>query len=130
LHPMAFPTPTTACVDDHSEIARADELVVGDRQLDDTGNLGRHRHHIGAYRPSMPGRYRKPQADAAWAAQQRFLSEIFGGGFGLGMGLLLHRLGVGEIERPTHTLDVALGEQRTDVDLETCMTDNGVSDLR
>jgi hypothetical protein len=89
---MAFPTPTTACVDDHSEIARADELVVGDRQLDDTGNLGRHRHHIGAYRPSMPGRYRKPQADAAWAAQQRFLSEIFGGGFGLGVGLLLHRL--------------------------------------
>jgi hypothetical protein len=27
----------------------------------------------------MPGRYRKPQADAAWAA--RFLSEIFAGSF-------------------------------------------------
>jgi carboxymethylenebutenolidase len=33
---------------------------------------------------TMPGRYRKPQADAAWAAQQRFLSEIFGGGFDRG----------------------------------------------
>jgi carboxymethylenebutenolidase len=29
---------------------------------------------------TMPGRYRQPQADAAWAAQQRFLSEIFAGG--------------------------------------------------
>jgi hypothetical protein len=24
----------------------------------------------------MPGRYRKPQADAGWAAQQRFLAEV------------------------------------------------------
>jgi carboxymethylenebutenolidase len=30
---------------------------------------------------TMPGRYRKPQADAAWAAQQRFLSEVFAGSF-------------------------------------------------
>jgi carboxymethylenebutenolidase len=30
---------------------------------------------------TMPGRYRKPQADAAWAAQQRFLSGIFAGNF-------------------------------------------------
>jgi carboxymethylenebutenolidase len=30
---------------------------------------------------TMPGRYRKPQADAAWAAQQRFLSEVFAGNF-------------------------------------------------
>jgi carboxymethylenebutenolidase len=29
---------------------------------------------------TMPGRYRKPQADAGWAAQQHFLKEIFGGG--------------------------------------------------
>ena len=29
---------------------------------------------------TMPGRYRKPQADAGWAAQQRFLSEVFAGG--------------------------------------------------
>ena len=28
---------------------------------------------------TMPGRYRKPQADAGWAAQQRFLSEVFAG---------------------------------------------------
>jgi len=28
---------------------------------------------------TMPGRYRKAQADAAWAAQQRFLREVFGG---------------------------------------------------
>jgi carboxymethylenebutenolidase len=30
---------------------------------------------------TMPGRYRKPQADAAWAAQQRFLSKVFAGGY-------------------------------------------------
>jgi carboxymethylenebutenolidase len=28
---------------------------------------------------TMPGRYRKAQADAAWAAQQRFLSDVFAG---------------------------------------------------
>jgi len=30
---------------------------------------------------TMPGRYRKPQAEAGWAAQQRFLSKVFAGGF-------------------------------------------------
>jgi len=30
---------------------------------------------------TMPGRYRKPQAEAGWAAQQRFLSEVFAGSF-------------------------------------------------
>jgi len=30
---------------------------------------------------TMPGRYRKPQADAGWAAQQRFLSKVFAGGY-------------------------------------------------
>ena len=30
---------------------------------------------------TMPGRYRKPQAEAGWAAQQRFLTEVFGGGY-------------------------------------------------
>jgi carboxymethylenebutenolidase len=30
---------------------------------------------------TMPGRYRKPQAEAGWAAQQRFLSKVFTGGF-------------------------------------------------
>jgi carboxymethylenebutenolidase len=29
---------------------------------------------------TMPGRYRKPQADAAWAAQQAFLSKVMSGG--------------------------------------------------
>ena len=29
----------------------------------------------------MPGRYRKPQADAGWAAQQRFLTDVFRGGY-------------------------------------------------
>jgi carboxymethylenebutenolidase len=29
---------------------------------------------------TMPGRYRKPQAEAGWAAQQRFLSKVFAGG--------------------------------------------------
>jgi len=30
---------------------------------------------------TMPGRYRKAAAQAGWAAQQRFLSEVFGGGY-------------------------------------------------
>jgi len=30
----------------------------------------------------MQGRYRKLQADAGWAAQQRFLAEVFGGSYG------------------------------------------------
>jgi carboxymethylenebutenolidase len=30
---------------------------------------------------TMPGRYRKPQADAGWAAQQRFLSKVVAGGY-------------------------------------------------
>jgi carboxymethylenebutenolidase len=30
---------------------------------------------------TMPGRYRKPQADAGWAAQQRFLAKVFKGGY-------------------------------------------------
>jgi carboxymethylenebutenolidase len=30
---------------------------------------------------TMPGRYRKPQADAGWAAQQQFLTEVFAGGY-------------------------------------------------
>jgi carboxymethylenebutenolidase len=33
---------------------------------------------------TMPGRYRKPQAEAGWAAQQRFLSKVFAGGFEAG----------------------------------------------
>jgi carboxymethylenebutenolidase len=28
---------------------------------------------------TMPGRYRKAEAEAGWAAQQRFLTEVFGG---------------------------------------------------
>jgi carboxymethylenebutenolidase len=30
---------------------------------------------------TMPGRYRKTQAEAGWAAQQRFLTDVFGGGY-------------------------------------------------
>lgn len=30
---------------------------------------------------TMPGRYRKAQAEAGWAAQQRFLSDVFSGGY-------------------------------------------------
>jgi carboxymethylenebutenolidase len=30
---------------------------------------------------TMPGRYRKAEAEAGWAAQQRFLGEVFGGGY-------------------------------------------------
>lgn len=30
---------------------------------------------------TMPGRYRKPQAEAGWAAQQRFLAEVFAGSY-------------------------------------------------
>jgi carboxymethylenebutenolidase len=31
---------------------------------------------------TMPGRYRKTEAEAGWAAQQRFLAAVFGGGYG------------------------------------------------
>jgi carboxymethylenebutenolidase len=30
---------------------------------------------------TMPGRYRKREAEAGWAAQQKFLSNVFGGGY-------------------------------------------------
>jgi carboxymethylenebutenolidase len=30
---------------------------------------------------TMPGRYRKREADAGWAAQQQFLSAVFSGGY-------------------------------------------------
>ena len=30
---------------------------------------------------TMPGRYRKPQAEAGWTAQQRFLSEVLAGDY-------------------------------------------------
>jgi carboxymethylenebutenolidase len=30
---------------------------------------------------TMPGRYRKAEAEAGWAAQQRFLTDVFGGGY-------------------------------------------------
>ncbi len=30
---------------------------------------------------TMPGRYRKAEAETAWTAQQRFLAEVFGGGY-------------------------------------------------
>jgi carboxymethylenebutenolidase len=30
---------------------------------------------------TMPGRYRKAEAQAGWAAQQRFLADVFGGGY-------------------------------------------------
>jgi carboxymethylenebutenolidase len=33
---------------------------------------------------TMPGRYRKTQADAAWSAQQRFLKEVFAGEWSAG----------------------------------------------
>ncbi|HEY2532376.1 MAG TPA: dienelactone hydrolase family protein [Xanthobacteraceae bacterium] len=30
---------------------------------------------------TMPGRYRKAEAEAGWSAQQRFLTDVFGGGY-------------------------------------------------
>ena len=30
---------------------------------------------------TMPGRYRKAEAQAGWAAQQRFLTDVFAGGY-------------------------------------------------
>ena len=30
---------------------------------------------------TMPGRYRKTQAEAGWAAQQRFLADVFSPGY-------------------------------------------------
>jgi carboxymethylenebutenolidase len=34
---------------------------------------------------TMPGRYRKREADAGWAAQQRFLGDVFGGRYDNGV---------------------------------------------
>jgi carboxymethylenebutenolidase len=69
--------------DDH--IISVDDV----RQLRDS--LERHKKsyeiHLYAGAPhgwlndTMPGRYRKPQADAAWRAQQRFLRDVFTGGW-------------------------------------------------
>jgi hypothetical protein len=45
-----------------------------------TLGLGASRHVERRCPPPMPGRYRKAQADAGWAAQQHFLSKVIGCG--------------------------------------------------
>jgi carboxymethylenebutenolidase len=72
----------------------ADHLISLDdvRRLRDALEAHRKSYHIRVYRgaphgwlnDTMPGRYRKAQAEAGWAAQQRFLAEVFGGDYGRG----------------------------------------------
>jgi carboxymethylenebutenolidase len=67
----------------------ADHIISLDdvRRFRDCLEKGRKSYDIHIYRgaphgwlnDTMPGRYRKEQAEAGWAAQQRFLTEVFGG---------------------------------------------------
>jgi carboxymethylenebutenolidase len=69
----------------------ADHIISLDdvRQLRDCLETHRKSYDIHIYKgaphgwlnDTMPGRYRKAEAEAGWAAQQRFLSEVFGGGY-------------------------------------------------
>src|SRR4029078_1935763 len=67
----------------------ADHIISLDdvRRFRDFLGQNRTSYHIHIYRgaphgwlnDTMPGRYRKAQAEAGWAAQQRFLGEVFAG---------------------------------------------------
>jgi carboxymethylenebutenolidase len=69
----------------------ADHIISLDdvRRLRDALERHRKSYDIHIYRgaphgwlnDTMPGRYRKPQADAAWAAQQSFLAAVFDPGY-------------------------------------------------
>ena len=68
----------------------ADHIISRDdvRRFRDCLEAHRKSYDIHIYRDAphgwlndtMPGRYRKAQADAGWAAQQRFLTDVFAGG--------------------------------------------------
>jgi len=81
----ALPCPVFAA------FGEADHIISLDDVLRLRNCLERHKktYEIHIYRDAphgwlndtMPGRYRKAQAEAGWAAQQRFLSDVFGGGY-------------------------------------------------
>jgi carboxymethylenebutenolidase len=78
----ALPCPVFAAFGETDHI-----ISIGDvRRFRDALEAYRKTYDIRIYRDAphgwlndtMPGRYRKAQAEAGWAAQQRFLSEVFG----------------------------------------------------
>jgi carboxymethylenebutenolidase len=62
------------------------------RQFRDCLELHRKNYDIHVYKgaphgwlnDTMPGRYRRAEAEAGWAAQQRFLTDVFAGGYDSG----------------------------------------------
>jgi carboxymethylenebutenolidase len=92
LHPKpyeaiiaALPCPVFAAFGDADHIISIEDV----QRLRNSLESNRKSYEIHIYKgaphgwlnDTMPGRYRKPQADAGWAAQQRFLSEVFAGGY-------------------------------------------------
>jgi carboxymethylenebutenolidase len=81
----ALPCPVFAAFGETDHIISLDDV----RQFRNSLETHRKTYEINVYKDAphgwlndtMPGRYRKAQADAGWAAQQRFLSEAFGRGF-------------------------------------------------
>jgi carboxymethylenebutenolidase len=81
----ALPCPVFAAFGETDHIISLDEVRRLRNCLED--NRKSYEIHIykdaphGWLNDTMPGRYRKAQADAGWAAQQRFLTEVFSGGY-------------------------------------------------
>ena len=81
----ALPCPVFAAFGEADHIISLDDV----RRFRDCLEAHKKSYDIHIYRDAphgwlndtMPGRYRKAQADAGWAAQQRFLAEVFAGGY-------------------------------------------------
>jgi carboxymethylenebutenolidase len=81
----ALPCPVFGAFGETDHIISLDDV----RRLRDSLERHKKSYDIHVYKDAphgwlndtMPGRYRKPQADAGWAAQQQFLTEVFGGGY-------------------------------------------------
>jgi carboxymethylenebutenolidase len=81
----ALPCPVFAAFGETDHIISLDDV----RRFRDSLETHKKTYDIHIYKDAphgwlndtMPGRYRKPQADAGWAAQQKFLSEVFGAGY-------------------------------------------------
>jgi carboxymethylenebutenolidase len=77
----ALPCPVFGAFGETDHIISLDDV----RRFRDSLETHRKSYDIHVYKDAphgwlndtMPGRYRKPQADAGWAAQQRFLAEVF-----------------------------------------------------
>jgi len=81
----ALPCPVFAAFGEADHIISLDDV----RRFRDCLERHRKSYDIHIYRDAphgwlndtMPGRYRKRAADAGWAAQQRFLADVFSGGY-------------------------------------------------